>query len=150
MMKVMVSSFLYEFMPNGSLESHLCGKSRSTDILPWVEKYKISQGLASALLYLNEGWNRQQCMVHQDTTGLAGTRGYLAPEYLSTGKASKESDVHSFAVVAEIAAGKKSLVPITNDSEMGLVEWVWDRYGKEQLLLQMSEIVSGMSRGFGI
>lgn len=29
------------------------------------------------------------------TTGLAGTFGYMAPEYVMTGRASKESDIYS-------------------------------------------------------
>ncbi|XP_021890446.1 L-type lectin-domain containing receptor kinase IX.1-like [Carica papaya] len=149
---------VYEFMPNGSLDSHLFGK-RSP--LAWPVRYKISIGLASALLYLHEEW--EQCVVHRDikssnvmldssfnvklgdfglarlmdhelgpqTTGLAGTFGYLAPEYISTGRASKESDVYSFGVVAlEIVTGRKSVDPAKGKSEMGLVEWVWELYGK--------------------
>ncbi|KAB1201375.1 L-type lectin-domain containing receptor kinase IX.1 [Morella rubra] len=46
------------------------------------------------------------------TTGLAGTLGYMAPEYISTGRASKESDVYSFGVVSlEIATGRRSTDP---------------------------------------
>ncbi|KAJ6732669.1 hypothetical protein OIU74_004588 [Salix koriyanagi] len=121
----------------------------------------ISLGLASALLYLHEEWER--CVVHRDvkssnimldssfnvklgdfglarlmdhdepgprTTGLAGTFGYMAPEYISTRRASKESDVYSFGMVAlEIATGRKANDSIDENSEMSLVEWVWDLYG---------------------
>ncbi|CAL2267296.1 unnamed protein product [Prunus armeniaca] len=70
------------------------------------------------------------------TIGLVGTIGYLAPEYISTGKASKESDVYSFGVVTlEIAIGKRSMDRVEKDFKMGLIEWVWDLYGKGKLLL---------------
>ncbi|KAK7838585.1 l-type lectin-domain containing receptor kinase ix.1, partial [Quercus suber] len=69
------------------------------------------------------------------TTGLAGTLGYLAPKYISTGRASKESNVYSFGVVAlEIATGRKSIDPMGPNSDMGLVEWIWNLYGKGDLL----------------
>ena len=70
------------------------------------------------------------------TTGLAGTFGYMAPEYISTGRASKESDVYSFEVVAlEIATGRKSIHPMGKNSKMGLVEWIWNLHEKRELLL---------------
>ncbi|XVF59135.1 hypothetical protein PTKIN_Ptkin07bG0251200 [Pterospermum kingtungense] len=73
------------------------------------------------------------------TTGLAGTLGYMAPEYVSTGRASKESDVYSFGVVLlEIATGRKSVHQIEN-SELGLVAWIWDLYGQGQLLLSVDQ-----------
>lgn len=69
------------------------------------------------------------------TTVLAGTMGYLAPECVTTGKASKESDVYSFGVVAlEVACGRKPVEPRQEPSKVRLVEWVWDLYGKGQLL----------------
>ncbi|XP_060674813.1 L-type lectin-domain containing receptor kinase IX.1-like [Ziziphus jujuba] len=158
---------VYEFMPNGSLDSHLFGKK---SLLVWGVRYKISLGIASALLYLHEEW--EQCVVHRDikssnvmldanfnvklgdfglarlmdhelgpkTTGLAGTLGYMAPEYISTRRASKESDVYSFGVVAlEIATGRKSADRIEEDSEIGLVEWVWNLYGKGKLEMVVDE-----------
>ncbi|KAB2004849.1 hypothetical protein ES319_D11G228800v1 [Gossypium barbadense] len=157
---------VYEFMPNGSLDSHLFGR-RSP--LTWSVRYRISLGLASALLYLHEEW--EQCVVHRDikssnvmldsgfnvklgdfglaklmdhelgpkTTGLAGTLGYLAPEYISTGRASKESDVYSFGVVLlEIATGRKSVDP-GRKSDMGLVEWIWGLYGTGELILAIDD-----------
>ena len=69
------------------------------------------------------------------TTDLAGTMGYLAPECVTTGRASKESDVYSFGVVSlEIACGRKPVEPRAEPSKVRLVEWVWDLYGKDQLL----------------
>ncbi|KAL5556705.1 hypothetical protein UlMin_038941 [Ulmus minor] len=158
---------VYEFMPNGSLDTHLFGKRTP---LSWGVRYKISQGLASALLYLHEEW--EQCVVHRDikssnimldssfnvklgdfglarlmdhelghqTTGLVGTVGYMAPEYISTGRASTESDVYSFGVVAlEIATGRKVNNLIEKDSQMGLVEWIWNLYGKGILVVAADE-----------
>ncbi|XP_052198080.1 L-type lectin-domain containing receptor kinase IX.1-like isoform X1 [Diospyros lotus] len=171
------SEFLlvYEFMPNGSLDSHLFGKNSPPT---WAVRYKIGTGLASALLYLHEEW--EQCVVHRDvkssnvmldssfnvklgdfglarlmdhevgpqTTGLAGTFGYMAPEYVGTGRASKESDVYSFGVVLlEIATGKKSLDPRNGGSQIGLVEWVWDLYGSGQLLSAVDERMNGKFEG---
>ncbi|KAL7594842.1 hypothetical protein Lser_V15G30028 [Lactuca serriola] len=160
---------VYEFLPNGSLDSHLFNK-RSP--LEWTVRYKIATGLASALLYLHE--ECEQCVVHRDikasnimldlgfnvklgdfglarimdhefgiqTTGLAGTLGYIAPEYVSTGKASKESDVYSFGVVAlEIACGRKVNDRVDQNSDLGLVQWVWDLLGKGQLLSGVDQMM---------
>ena len=61
--------------------------------------------------------------------------GYLAPECFTTGKASKESDVYSFGVVSlEIACGRKPIEPRVEPSKVRPVEWVWDLYGKGQIL----------------
>ncbi|GKE70107.1 L-type lectin-domain containing receptor kinase IX.1-like protein [Tanacetum coccineum] len=69
------------------------------------------------------------------TTGLAGTLGYMSPEYVTTGKASKESDVYSFGVVAlEIACGRMVINRVDPNSDPGLVRWVWDLHGKNELI----------------
>ncbi|XVF59133.1 hypothetical protein PTKIN_Ptkin07bG0251000 [Pterospermum kingtungense] len=158
---------VYEYMPNGSLDSHLFG---SRTLLTWTSRYKIAQGLASALLYLHEEW--EQCVVHRDikssnvmldssfnaklgdfglarlmdhelggqTTGLVGTLGYMAPEYISTGRASKESDVYSFGVLAlEIVTGRKAVDPLKQNSEMSLVHWIWHLYENGKHLVAVDE-----------
>jgi serine/threonine protein kinase len=122
---------VYEYMPNGSLDTHLFG---GKTMLTWGVRYKVALGLAYSLLYLHEEW--EQRVVHRDikssnvmldanfnaklgyfglarlvdhelgsqATVLAGTMGYLAPECVTIGKANKESDVYSFGVVSlEIA-----------------------------------------------
>ncbi|KAH7834546.1 hypothetical protein Vadar_017276 [Vaccinium darrowii] len=54
------------------------------------------------------------------------------------GKASKESDVYSFGVVAlEIACGRKPFDLKVPESQMRLVEWVWNLYGMGRLLEAM-------------
>ncbi|XP_020239755.1 L-type lectin-domain containing receptor kinase IX.1 [Cajanus cajan] len=153
---------VYEYMPNGSLDSHLFG---NRVMLSWGVRYKVALGLASALLYLHEEW--EQCVVHRDikasnvmldanfnaklgdfglarlvdhelgsqTTVLAGTMGYLAPECVTTGKSSKESDVYSFGVVAlEITCGRRPVEVKEEPGKVRLVEWVWSLYGRGKLL----------------
>ncbi|OMO85278.1 hypothetical protein CCACVL1_10296 [Corchorus capsularis] len=162
---------VYEYMPNGSLDSHLF---KENCLLTWEFRYKIAHGLASGLLYLHEGW--EQCVVHRDikssnvlldsdfnaklgdfglarlvdhakgsqTTVLAGTMGYMAPECHIAGKASKQSDTYSFGVVAlEIACGRKPIEPKAGEGKVNLVEWVWELYGRGKLLEACDSRLSG-------
>ena len=153
---------IYEFMSNGSLDLHLFkGKS----MLTWMKRYNIARELASALLYLHEEWElcvlhrdikSSNIMLDSNlnaklgdfglarlvdhvkgsqTTALAGTMGYLAPECVMSGRASKESDVYSFGVVAlEIACGRKAFEPKAKEDETILLEWIWELYGTRNLL----------------
>ena len=60
-------------------------------------------------------------------TGVVGTYGYLAPEYIHGGRASKESDMYSFGVVAlEIACGRRTY--LDGEFHMPLMNWVWRKY----------------------
>ena len=115
---------IYDFMPNGSLDSHLYGEGI---LLTWERRYKIVRNLALALLYLHEGWGNY--VLHRDTKsgnimldsnfnaklgdfGLArlvdhaiGSRttksaGTLGIWIRRVTKASKKSDVYSFGIVA--------------------------------------------------
>ncbi|KAL3843801.1 hypothetical protein ACJIZ3_001204 [Penstemon smallii] len=153
---------VYEFMPNGSLDYHLI---RGKSSLDWGKRLKIAQGLASSLLYLHEEWEQcvihrdikssnvmldanfnaklgdfglARLVDHEkeaQTTILAGTLGYMAPECAITGKASKETDVFSYGVVAlEIASGRRPINRKAKQSDVNLVEWIWSLYGMEKLL----------------
>ncbi|KAK1299584.1 L-type lectin-domain containing receptor kinase IX.1 [Acorus calamus] len=148
---------VYELVRNGSLDSYLFG---SRGCLPWTVRHKIALGLASALLYLHEEWTRcvlhrdvkaSNVMLDENfeaklgdfglarlvdhdqnlqTTDVAGTMGYLAPECYYTRKASKESDVYSFGVVAlEIACGRKVIDFTAVEERSDLVRWVWELHG---------------------
>ncbi|KAJ7946801.1 Receptor lectin kinase [Quillaja saponaria] len=153
---------VYEYLPNGSLDFHLFEEHI---LLTWERRYKISQDLASALLYLHEEW--EQCVLHRDikasnimldssfnaklgdfglarlvdhakgsqTTVLAGTMGYMAPECTTTYRSSKESDVYSFGVVAlEVACGRKPVNPWAAENQLVMVEWVWELHGSGKIL----------------
>ncbi|KAG4971623.1 hypothetical protein AAZX31_13G237400 [Glycine max] len=153
---------IYEFMQNGSLDSHLY---RGKSILTWQMRYNIAMDLALAVLYLHEEW--EQCVLHRDikssnvmldlsfnaklgdfglarlvdhekgsqTTILAGTVGYIAPEYCTTGKARKESDIYSFGVVLlELASGRKPIDLNAKEGQITIFEWVWELYRLGKLL----------------
>lgn len=158
---------VYDLMPNGSLDKALF-ESRFT--LPWAHRRNILMGVASALAYLHqecenqvihrdvkasnimldEGFNAKlgdfglAREINQnrspDPTVAAGTMGYLAPEYLLTGRASEKTDVYSFgAVVLEVASGRR---PIQNEvvgagvngQRSSLVDWAWSLHRDGRLL----------------
>lgn len=57
---------------------------------------------------------------------VAGTLGYMAPEMLHTGKASKETDVYAFGVLAlEVVTGRKPLRMQDEEGFEMLVDSVW-------------------------
>ncbi|KAL8110291.1 hypothetical protein AgCh_026132 [Apium graveolens] len=60
------------------------------------------------------------------TTRVAGTYGYLAPEYALYGQLTEKSDVYSFGIIVlEILSGRKVLG--TSDSSTVLItDWAWD------------------------
>ncbi|BAT81298.1 hypothetical protein LR48_Vigan07g078600 [Vigna angularis] len=167
---------VYDLMPNGSLDKALF-EARTP--LPWSHRRKILLGVASALAYLHqecenqvihrdiktsnimldEGFNARlgdfglaRQTEHDkspDATVAAGTMGYLAPEYLLTGKATEKTDVFSYgAVVLEVASGRR---PIERDGNGGgkggiscnLVEWVWSLHREGRLQLAADARLEG-------
>ncbi|XP_022964555.1 receptor-like kinase TMK4 [Cucurbita moschata] len=58
-------------------------------------------------------------------TRLAGTFGYLAPEYAATGRVTTKVDVYAFGVVLmEIISGRKALDDTMPDEQSHLVTWL--------------------------
>ncbi|KAI9110445.1 hypothetical protein K1719_018605 [Acacia pycnantha] len=162
---------IYEFMPNGSLDYHLF---QSKNLLTWPTRYNIAQGLALAILYLHEEWEQcvvhrdiksSNIMLDSNfntklgdfglarlvehgkvltTTIAAGTKGYMAPECLAMGKATRESDMYSFGIVAlEIACGRKPIDPNASDEQVLIVQWVWELYGRGELQEAVDKRLNG-------
>ncbi|KAL2583834.1 hypothetical protein GLYMA_14G100700v4 [Glycine max] len=165
---------VFEYMVNGSLDTHLFGSRRT---LTWGVRYNIALGMARALRYLHE--DAVQCVLHKDIksgnvlldtdfnikvsdfgmaklvdprlrtqkTKLEGTYGYLAPEYVKEGRVSKESDMYGFGVVVlEIACGRKTYQD-GEHNHVPLVNWVWKHYVEENILNVADK---GLNMGFDV
>lgn len=76
------------------------------------------------------------------TTGVAGTLGYMAPEYLVRGQLTEKADVYSFGVlVLEIVCGRKHNVLIEGSSS--LLRGVWKAYKSGNLLDVVDPFLGG-------
>lgn len=144
---------VYEYICNGSLDSHLYGRNKKG--LDWNARRKIAVGAARGLRYLHEEC-RVGCIVHRDMrpnnillthdfdalvgdfglaklqadgdsrveTRIIGTFGYLAPEYAQTGQVSEKADVYAFGVVlVELVTGRKAVDIHRPKGEQCLTEW---------------------------
>ncbi|KAJ4729797.1 putative S-receptor kinase [Melia azedarach] len=129
---------VYEYMPNGSLASLLFGES--AQILDWQTRYKIAIGTARGLAYLHEKcrdciihcdikpenilldaeYNPKVAdfglakMLDRDfsrvLTTMRGTRGYLAPEWISGEPVTPKADVYSYGMLLlETISGRRNL-----------------------------------------
>ncbi|KAG6658303.1 inactive protein kinase SELMODRAFT_444075-like [Carya illinoinensis] len=144
---------VYEYICNGSLDSHLYG--RKLNPLEWSARQKIAIGAARGLRYLHEEC-RVGCIVHRDMrpnnillthdfeplvgdfglarwqpdgdmgvdTRVIGTFWYLAPEYAQSGQITEKADVYSFGVVLlELVTGRKAMDINRPKGQQLLTEW---------------------------
>eukprot|EP01018_Ginkgo_biloba_P040132 Gb_29221 [translate_table: standard] len=144
-----------EYMPNGSLHDHLFGQNPQTR-LDWPTRQKIAVGMARGLAYLHrdaqpaiihrdikasnilldENFDARvadfglakftpEGMTHLSTR-VAGTLGYVAPEYALYGQLTQKSDVYSFGVVLlELLSGRKALNTISQSQSAHITDWAW-------------------------
>jgi len=155
---------VYEYVANESLDKHLF-KSGRGDALDWKRRCDIITGVARGLLYLHEGspsvithrdikagnillddkwvpkiadFGMARLFPEDEThvnTRVAGTNGYMAPEYVMHGRLSPKADVYSFGVVVlELISGQKNSNFIPSLDAENLLEWAYDLYKKGKSL----------------
>lgn len=131
---------IYNYLPGGNLESFI--HETSTRKVDWYILHKVALDIAKALAYLHDECaprvlhrdiKPSNILLDNDlnaflsdfglarllgasethaTTDVAGTFGYLAPEYAMTCRVSDKADVYSYGVVLlELLSGKKALDP---------------------------------------
>ncbi|CAL5336218.1 unnamed protein product [Camellia sinensis] len=129
---------VYEYMQNGSLDSHLFHKMESK-VLDWKTRYQIALGTAKGLAYLHE--ECRDCIIHCDIkpenilldvdfspkvadfglakllgrefskvlTTMRGTTGYLAPEWILGVAITNKADVYSYGMMLfELISGRRN------------------------------------------
>ncbi|XP_078160103.1 protein kinase superfamily protein [Carex rostrata] len=117
---------IYEFMSNGSLASRLYSENNQK-FLSWEQRLQIANDISHGIEYLHEG--AVPPVIHRDLksanilldrsmrakvadfglskeevfdgrkSGLKGTYGYMDPDYMSTNKFTKKSDIYSFGII---------------------------------------------------
>ncbi|KAF7154815.1 hypothetical protein RHSIM_Rhsim01G0260400 [Rhododendron simsii] len=147
------SMIVYEYMPNGSLGQALHGKQGGRMLVDWVLRYNIAVGVAQGLAYLHHdchpavlhrdvksnnilldanleariadfGLARMLVRKNETVSVVAGSYGYIAPEYGYTLKVDEKSDIYSYGVVLmELITGKHPLDPKFAESG-DIVEWI--------------------------
>ncbi|XP_062079144.1 BRASSINOSTEROID INSENSITIVE 1-associated receptor kinase 1-like isoform X1 [Humulus lupulus] len=156
---------VYPYMANGSVASCLRECPGSQSPLDWEIRKRISLGSARGLAYLHDecdpkiihrgvktanilldeefeavvgDFGLAKLMDHKDThvtTAVRGTVGYIAPEYLSTGKSSEKTDVFGYGVMLlELITGQSAydLARLANDDVM-LFDWVKGLWNDKKL-----------------
>lgn len=129
---------VYDYMQNGSLDRHLF--HMADPILDWSTRYRIALGTARGLAYLHEKCrdciihcdikpenillDDEFCPKVADLglakllgrdfsrvlTTIRGTRGYLAPEWISGVAITPKADVYSFGMMLfEVVSGRRNI-----------------------------------------
>ncbi|KAG6404052.1 hypothetical protein SASPL_136289 [Salvia splendens] len=146
---------IYDYLAMGSLDYFLHDNIHEERQLNWNARLKIAIGSARGVAYLHHDCSPKivhrdikssnilldenlephvsdfglaKLLVDEEahvTTVVAGTFGYLAPEYLQSGRATEKSDVYSFGVLLlELVTGKRPTDPTFVQRGLNVVGWI--------------------------
>ncbi|CAN6216946.1 unnamed protein product [Urochloa humidicola] len=138
----------YEYMAKGSLDRWIFQSNEDSSLLDWDTRFNIALGTAKGLAYLHQDCESKiiHCDIKPENvllddnflakvsdfglaklmtreqshvfTTLRGTRGYLAPEWITNYAISEKSDVYSYGMVLlEIISGRKSYDPVESSEK---------------------------------
>ncbi|XP_058071845.1 probable LRR receptor-like serine/threonine-protein kinase At1g56140 [Magnolia sinica] len=167
---------VYEYLENKSLDQALFGNSNLH--LDWHTRFKICLGTARGLAYLHEESRPRivhrdikasnilldadlnpkisdfglaklydDKMTHMSTR-VAGTIGYLAPEYAMRGHLTEKADVFGFGVLTlEIVSGRPNTCQNVDLEKMYLLEWAWHLHENNRALELVDPKLSNFDEG---
>ncbi|CDY47147.1 BnaA08g05360D [Brassica napus] len=163
------SLLVYEYIANKSLHDYLFGL-QDVPPLDWAKRFKILLGTAEGMAYLHEESNLRiihrdiklsNILLEHDftpriadfglarlfpgdkthiSTAIAGTRGYMAPEYAVRGKLTEKADVYSFGVLMiEVITGRRNNA-FSQDAS-SILQTVWSLYGTSNLVQVVDQVL---------
>ncbi|KAJ9671361.1 hypothetical protein PVL29_025181 [Vitis rotundifolia] len=156
---------IYEYLENNCLARALFGRDELRLNLDWPTRKKICLGIARGLAYLHEESRLKivhrdikatnvlldknlnakisdfgLAKLDEDenthiSTRIAGTIGYMAPEYAMRGYLTDKADVYSFGIVAlEIVSGKSNTNYRPKEEFVYLLDWAYVLHEQGKIL----------------
>ncbi|KAK4857833.1 hypothetical protein QYF36_006936 [Acer negundo] len=156
---------IYEYMENNSLARALFDHEHSQLKLDWPTRHRICLGVAKGLAFLHEESRFKivhrdikptNVLLDGDlnpkisdfglakldeeekthiSTRIAGTIGYMAPEYAMWGYLTYKADVYSFGIVClEIVSGKNNMSYVPAENCYCVLDWAFYLYQNGKLM----------------
>lgn len=165
---------VYDYLENNSLAHTLLGRGRCNIQFSWRTRSRICIGIARGLAFLHEevkphivhrDIKASNILLDKDltpkisdfgfaklfpdnmshvSTRVAGTIGYLAPEYAVRGHLTRKADIYSFGVLLlEIVSGTSNIDTRLPHEDQFLIERTWALYERGELVRIIDSSLDG-------